>query len=739
MFDNILQPLVSCVMPTYNRRAFIPHAIRYFLRQDYENKELIIIDDGTDNIKDLIPECAIISYFRLEKKMTLGAKLNLACNYAKGTVIANWDDDDWYAPRRLKYQVNALNETTAVCGINHLLYYDLRKQVAFQYIYPPDQRTWILGSSLCYTKDLWLKNNFEDINIGMDALFVWSTTENRISVLPDPTISVHMIHEHNVSAKVTTGDWWHHCEVDEIRKIMDDDWRYYQEEYPGKVIVNTRTLNGKPIVNNQNATLKNIYACLVHESNDCIIDLVRNLHFHDPDSVILLYNGSENPDLLKMDFPFEKFKVVIHPAPSPVKHGYLHQYALSCMEFALHHFSFDILTIVDSDQLALRPGYTAYISGFLASKSNIGMLSNKPERLTADNRDVWTSIQAFMEYELWKPFLQNFPQGENKFVHWTFWPSTVFTSQAIKDLIKLFKENKQLQTIMQQTKIWATEEIILPTLIRLLGYEIEKNPCCDDLVQYQQSYSPEEINRLMSIPNAFWIHPVTRKYEDPVRKHTRETQNHYFTVKKSINHQENKRNMMLTLPLLHRIKEIEGWFDDQEADLLISTTLKACIDLPAPHSIVEIGSYHGKSTVVLGNVVKTFFPGVKVYAIDPHDGHVGATDQSIESLPPSLEMFKKNIENEGLAEVVEMIKNFSFNVSWELPISLLFIDGLHDYCNVARDFWHFSDWVKQGGYIAFHDYADYYPGVMAFVDELTASGSYQQVNLVKSLIVLQKV
>ena len=47
MIDETSQPLVSCIMPTYNRREFVPLAIRYFLRQDYANKELIIIDDGT--------------------------------------------------------------------------------------------------------------------------------------------------------------------------------------------------------------------------------------------------------------------------------------------------------------------------------------------------------------------------------------------------------------------------------------------------------------------------------------------------------------------------------------------------------------------------------------------------------------------------------------------------------------------------------------------------------------------
>jgi len=147
-------PMVSCIMPTYNRREFIPNAIRYFLRQDYDNKELIIIDDGTDNIADLVPDSPMIRYYRLDQKISLGAKLNLAAAYANGDIIANWDDDDWYAMRRLKYQVSALQQAqTDVCGINHLLYYDLQKQNAYQYIYPANQRVWLLGSSLCYTRE----------------------------------------------------------------------------------------------------------------------------------------------------------------------------------------------------------------------------------------------------------------------------------------------------------------------------------------------------------------------------------------------------------------------------------------------------------------------------------------------------------------------------------------------------------------------------------------------------------
>ena len=68
------QPLVSCIMPTHNRRPFVAQAIVYFLRQDYPNRELIVVDDGTDPVADLIPDDPCIRYLHQEHTSTLGAK-----------------------------------------------------------------------------------------------------------------------------------------------------------------------------------------------------------------------------------------------------------------------------------------------------------------------------------------------------------------------------------------------------------------------------------------------------------------------------------------------------------------------------------------------------------------------------------------------------------------------------------------------------------------------------------------
>jgi len=91
-----------------DRRVFIPHAIHYFLRQDYANRELIVLDDGTDPVSDLIPDDPRIRYIRMQERRTVGAKHNLGCELARGEIIAHWDDDDWFAEWRLSYQVSEL-------------------------------------------------------------------------------------------------------------------------------------------------------------------------------------------------------------------------------------------------------------------------------------------------------------------------------------------------------------------------------------------------------------------------------------------------------------------------------------------------------------------------------------------------------------------------------------------------------------------------------------------------------
>ena len=102
------------------------------------------------------------------------------------------------------------------------------------------------------------------------------------------------------------------------------------------------------------AAFRNIFACLVHERQECAVDLVRNLRALDPGSTILLYNGGRDPDLLRRGFPSNA--TGRSSAPSQGRWPGAGSTTSAWTESASReHLSFDTLSVVDSEQLASRP------------------------------------------------------------------------------------------------------------------------------------------------------------------------------------------------------------------------------------------------------------------------------------------------------------------------------------------------------------------------------------------------
>ena len=222
-------PLVSCLLPTADRREFVAQAVAYYLRQDYANRELVVLDDGGDRVEDLIPPDPSIRYVGLDRRLVLGAKRNLACELARGDLLAHWDDDDWSAPHRLRYQVEELERAAAdACGISRQLCLDPVARRAWLYRYPPSARPWLAGNALLYRRGLWQRRRFPEVGVGEDTRFIFGARRARLLDLDDHRFHVAIVHARNTSPKRTDGTLWHPVEAEEVEALLGDDLPFYR-------------------------------------------------------------------------------------------------------------------------------------------------------------------------------------------------------------------------------------------------------------------------------------------------------------------------------------------------------------------------------------------------------------------------------------------------------------------------------------------------------------------------------
>lgn len=224
-------------MPTTSRRRrFVPQAIRYFLAQAYENKELLIVADGPESIADLVPEDSRIRYLHLDGGRTLGAKRNCCVEAARGDLIMHWDDDDWFSSRRIDYQVTELLEAEAeICGLRQMLFYESATGRTFLYEYPLGQRAWLAGGSLLYTKAFWRRSPFPDVQVASDTRFVWAQRMDRSVTLKEFDFYVALIHPENTSRKNSRGAYWSMW-TGSIANVLGEDFAFYCPDAPRPVV-----------------------------------------------------------------------------------------------------------------------------------------------------------------------------------------------------------------------------------------------------------------------------------------------------------------------------------------------------------------------------------------------------------------------------------------------------------------------------------------------------------------------
>jgi glycosyltransferase involved in cell wall biosynthesis len=106
--NSPVEPLVSVIIPTYNRANFLVRAIQSVLDQTYTNWEVIVIDnhsdDDTDTVMSLFMDSRI-SYLKIHNEGVISTSRNFGIQVAKGELIAFLDSDDWWDSNKLAMQV----------------------------------------------------------------------------------------------------------------------------------------------------------------------------------------------------------------------------------------------------------------------------------------------------------------------------------------------------------------------------------------------------------------------------------------------------------------------------------------------------------------------------------------------------------------------------------------------------------------------------------------------------------
>ncbi len=165
IIDKTDKPLVSVIVPTYNRPDMLREALTSILNQSYQNYEIIVVNDGGINIESIIHQLnskGNITYVKHNINKGLAASRNSGISLAKGKYIAYLDDDDVFYPDHLETLVNLLEETDY-----KVAYTDAYRahQVLYDNSYKITARD--IPYSVDFSKDLILIRNLSPVNCFM--------------------------------------------------------------------------------------------------------------------------------------------------------------------------------------------------------------------------------------------------------------------------------------------------------------------------------------------------------------------------------------------------------------------------------------------------------------------------------------------------------------------------------------------------------------------------------------------
>lgn len=182
---------------------------------------------------------------------------------------------------------------------------------------------------------------------------------------------------------------------------------------------------------------------------------------------------------------------------------------------------------------------------------------------------------------------------------------------------------------------------------------------------------------------------------------------------------------------LRRVDGVSGWMSPDQARRLYDAAART---VPGER-IVEIGSFQGRSTIVLASGSPS---GVEVIAIDPHAGN-DRGPQEIEGFAAEAqgdhERFNANLAAAGVSDRVRHLRMFSDVALTEVAgqVDVLYVDGAHRYAPARADVRDWGARVRPGGTLLIHDSFSSVGVTLAIARELMLGTRWRYVGRARSL------
>lgn len=267
-------PKITVLIPCYNQGKFIDDAIDSIQSQSFQDFEIIIINDGSD---DLFTEQKLSDYDRPKTRVIhtsnngLSAARNRGFSEARGEYIQFLDSDDIILPKKFEEQLVVFNEQPhiAVCYSDYKIY-DIKKELflslpekAFLGIDPLSDFLfrWERGLSIpihcaLFKKSLWSDNPFNTELKAKEDWLMWCELAARgisFSYL-NKEYAIYRFHETNMTKNIVEMNYAFFLSTDYIMQIIPEK---YRKEFLRSSILHMNNILGM-----------NIYPDLINQIND---------------------------------------------------------------------------------------------------------------------------------------------------------------------------------------------------------------------------------------------------------------------------------------------------------------------------------------------------------------------------------------------------------------------------------------------------------------------------------------